>query len=45
MAGTALSARRPVERQPAAAASRPEPSVNLNAVSWKMLGVPSMSTR
>ena len=44
-AGTALSARRPVARQPAAAASRPEPSVNRNAVSWKMLGVPSMSTR
>ncbi len=44
-AGTALSARNPVARQPAAAASRPEPSVNRNAVSWKMLGVPSMSTR
>jgi len=44
-AGTALSARRPVDRHPAVAASRPEPSVNRNAVSWKMLGVPSMSTR
>ena len=37
-AGTALSARNPVARHPAAAASRPEPSVNRNAVSWKMLG-------
>ena len=32
-AGIALSALRPVARQPAAAASRPEPSVNRNAVS------------
>ena len=30
-AGTALSARSPVARQPAAAASRPDPSVNRNA--------------
>ena len=44
-AGTALSARNPVARQPAAAASRPEPSVNRNAVSWRMDGEPSISTR
>ena len=44
-AGTALSARSPVARQPAAAASRPLPSVNRNAVSWVIDGVPSISTR
>jgi hypothetical protein len=44
-AGTALRARSPVARQPAVDASRPVPSVNLNAVSWVIDGVPSISTR
>ena len=44
-AGTALSARMPVARQPATAGARPEPSVNRNAVSWMIDGEPSMSTR
>ncbi len=44
-AGTALSARRPVARHPAVAASRPLPSVKRNAVSWVIDGVPSISTR
>ena len=44
-AGTALRARSPVARQPAAAASRPLPSVNRNAVSWVIEGEPSISTR
>ena len=44
-AGTALSARMPVARQPATAGARPEPSLNRNAVSWLIDGEPSMSTR